>query len=152
MDAQAWCGLTKLDEVFERLRPGLLTFRDERGRELFDIPEAPRPDPDTPAPPRFLYDFENLLLSYADRSRTLPPTFTRGIDTRTQESLSTFTIDGFVTGVWRVDRERGGAKLVLTPIRRLSKADLSAVSAEGEGLLDFLAPEATAREIVVAAT
>ena len=109
MDAQAWCGLTKLGDVFERLRPELDVFRDERGRELFDLPDAPRPDPDTPAPPRFLYDFENLLLSYADRSRAIPPEVIRGVDTTTQESLSTFTLDGFVAGIWRVDRARGAA-------------------------------------------
>ena len=104
MDAQAWCGLTRLGEVFERLRPELATFRDERGRELFDLPEAPRPGPDIPAPPRFLYDFENLLLSYADRSRAIPPGFERDAEARTQESLSTFIVDGFVRGTWRVDR------------------------------------------------
>ena len=84
----------------------LETFRDERGRELFDLPDAPRPDPDTPAPPRFLYDFENMLLSYADRSRAIPPELIRGIE-RTQESLSTFTLDGFVAGTWGVAARRG---------------------------------------------
>ena len=122
MDAQAWCGLTKLGEVFERLRPSLITFRDEGGRELFDLPDAPRPDPDTPAPPRFLYDFENMLLSYADRSRVIAPDMVRGLE-RTQESLSTFTLDGFVAGTWGVERERGRATLTITPLARLSKAD-----------------------------
>ena len=115
MDAQAWCGLTRLGDVFERLRPELTTFRDERGRELFDLPAAPRPEPEIPAPPRFLYDFENLLLSYADRSRAIPPGFERDVEARTQESLSTFTLDGFVRGTWRVDRAHGGAMLVFDP-------------------------------------
>jgi hypothetical protein len=152
MDAQAWCGLTKLGEVFERLRPGLVTFGDERGRELFDLPDAPRPDPGTPAPPRFLYDFENMLLSYADRSRALPPEVIRGVDTRTQESLSTFTVDGFVAGTWRVDRERKDASLVLTPLTRLSRSTVAALEDEGERLLAFLAPDSVTRRTLVAGT
>jgi hypothetical protein len=147
MDAQAWCGLTKLGEVFERLRPRLVTFRDERRRELFDLPEAPRPDPDTPAPPRFLYDFENLLRSYTDRSRAIPPGAEPDPDARTQESLNTFTIDGFVRGRWRVDRERAAATLVLTPVWPLSPGEYAALSDEGEGLLRFLAPEASIVDI-----
>jgi hypothetical protein len=144
MDAQAWCGLTKLSQVFERLRPQLRTFRDEKGRELFDLPDAPRPDPETPAPPRFLYDFENLLLSYADRSRAIAPELIqRGLATRTQESINTFTVDGFVAGSWGIRREGRTASLVITPIGRLAKRDMTALAGEGEALLGFSAADAT---------
>ncbi len=150
MDAQAWCGLTRLGEVFDGLRSSLLTFRDERGRELFDLPDAPRPDSRTPAPARFLYDFENILLSYADRSRSIPPGAVRSIATPTNEPISTFTLDGFVAGTWRVERERGVASLTLKPLGRLSKSDAAALSDEGERLLAFMATEAADRRIRVA--
>jgi len=150
MDAQAWCGLTKLGEVFERLRPGFITFRDVAGRELFDLPDAPRPDPETDAPPRFLYDFENLLLSYADRSRVIDPDLVRGIE-RTQESMSTFTVDGFVAGTWGVQRDRGRATLTLTPLAPLSRADKRALADEGDRLIAFLAADATDRDVRFAA-
>jgi hypothetical protein len=150
MDVQAWSGLTRLGEVVERLRPGLETFRDEHGRELFDLPEAPRPDADTPAPPRFLYDFENLLLSYADRTRAIPPGFERDPEARTQESLSTFTVDGFVRGTWRLDRGRDAATLVVTPSGpALSKPEVAALTDEGESLARFLAPDAATRDIII---
>ena len=150
IDAQAWCGLTKFGEVFERLRPQLLTFADERGRELFDLPDAPRPDPETPAPPRFLYDFENLLLSYADRSRAIRPDLPRPLGMNTQESLSTFTLDGFVAGTWRVDRARSGATAVITPLRPVSRGERSALSDEAVGLLAFLAPDGATHDVRVA--
>jgi hypothetical protein len=147
MDVQAWCGLTRLGEVLDRLRPTLVTFRDETDRELFDLPGAPRPDADTPAPPRFLYDFENLLLSYADRSRVVRPGLARSITARTQESLSTFLLDGLVSGLWAVQRERAGATLVLTPFRPLTADERRALSDEGAGLLAFAAADSTGRDI-----
>lgn len=151
MDAQAWCGLTKLGEVFEGLRPRLMTFADERGRELFDLPEAPRPDPDTPAPPRFLYDFENVLLSYADRSRVIRPDLPRPTGSTTQESLSTFTLDGFVAGTWGVHRERDRATAVVSPLRHISEAERTALSDEALRLLAFLAARATDHDVRFAA-
>jgi len=147
MDVQAWCGLTRLAEVVERLRPTLVTFRDETDRELFDLPGAPRPDADTPAPPRFLYDFENVLLSYADRSRVVRPGLARSITARTQESLSTFILDGVVSGLWAVQRERAVATLVLTPFRRLTADERRALSEEGARLLAFAAADSTERDI-----
>ena len=146
MDAQTWSGLTRLREVFERLRPGLVTFRDERGTELFDLPDSPRPHPDTTAPPRFLYDFDNLLLSHADRSRVIDPNVVRGVE-RTQASLSTFTLDGSVAGTWGIGREGRAATLSLTPFRRVSRADKRALELEGDGLLRFAADDATDRRI-----
>ncbi len=147
MDAQAWCGLTRLREVFDRLRPQLVVFRDESDREVFDLPDAPRPDPDTPAPPRFLYDFENLLLSYADRSRVIVPIEVARIEVRRNESISTFIVDGRVSGTWKLERDKGRASLLIKPIRKLTTADLDALSSEGERLIDFLAPDAADRDV-----
>ena len=147
MDVQAWCGLTRLAEVLDRLRPSLLAFRDETGRELFDLPEAPRPEADTPAPPRFLYDFENLLLSYADRSRVVRPGLARSITARTQESLSTFILDGLVSGLWAVRRVDTTATLIVTPFRPLTAEERHALSDEGAGLLEFAAADSTGRDI-----
>jgi hypothetical protein len=126
--------------VVERLRPSLVAFRDETGRELFDLPDAPRPDPDTPAPPRFLYDFENLLLSYVDRSRMGTPAVARAIVPATQEPISTFTIDGFVAGTWRIERTGKAAKavtLAIKPVVRVAPEAAAALSDEGARLLAF---------------
>jgi hypothetical protein len=149
MDAQAWCGLTRLREVFDRLRSRLVAFTDESGREVFDLLDAPRPDPDTPAPPRFLYDYENLLLSYADRSRVIVPEEVAGIEVRTNESISTFLVDGRVSGTWKIQREKARTTLVIKPIRRLTKAELAGLADEGGALLDFAASEATSRDVRV---
>ncbi|MFR9796790.1 winged helix DNA-binding domain-containing protein [Streptomyces sp. MS06] len=140
-DAQTWCGLTRLRPVFERLRPRLLTFRGPGGVELFDLPEAPRPDPDTPAPPRFLPEYDNLILSHADRTRVVPPQH-RGRTRRGNQAHRTFLVDGFVAGVWRVE----GDVLVVEPFGRLSRAERAELAEEGVRTLAALRPR-TAYEV-----
>jgi Winged helix DNA-binding domain len=145
-DVSAWSRLTGLCEVVERLRPRLRTFRDERGRELFDVPDARRPDPDVPAPPRFLPEYDNVLLSHADRSRFRNPAVSHpgGL------GWGALLVDGLVSGFWRVERDRDRATLAVRHVERLSKRAADDVQAEGLALLGFLAPEADACEILLA--
>jgi hypothetical protein len=142
-DVAAWSRLTGLREVVERLRPGLRTFRDERGRELFDLPEAPRPDPDTPAPPRFLPEYDNVLLSHADRARFLSGSrpWAHGVAGPVRGS---FLYDGMLRGLWRLETDRGtgAVTLEISEIEPLTKRATSAVAAEGRRLLRFLASDA----------
>ncbi|MFE0525217.1 winged helix DNA-binding domain-containing protein [Streptomyces sp. NPDC058954] len=134
-DMQTWAGLTRLREAFERLRPGLLTFRDADGTELFDLPDAPRPDADTPAPPRFLPEFDNLLLSHADRTRVVPPEY-RGRSWVGNTVHRTFLVDGFLAGVWRLERDA----LVIEPFGRLSRAQRTDLADEGGRMLATMHP------------
>ncbi|MGW6025438.1 winged helix DNA-binding domain-containing protein [Streptomyces sp. NPDC055099] len=145
-DMQTWAGLTRLREAFERLRPQLLTFRDENGVELFDLPDAPRPDADTPAPVRFLPEFDNLLLSHADRARIVPAEY-KGRTWKGNFAYSVFLVDGFLAGVWRVEEgaEKGAGKsaegakgygvLTIEPFGTLTKAQRHELTEEAERLL-----------------
>ena len=147
-DAQAWSGLTRLRAVFERLRPQLTAFRDEHGRELLDLPDAPRPDPDALAPVRFLGEFDNVLLGHADRSRIvpagLPPIWLRA----RERSLGNVLVDGMLRAVWWIERDgRRRATLAVRPFSELAPADRSEVAAEGQRLLDFAAAEAATRDV-----
>jgi Winged helix DNA-binding domain len=150
-DAQAWSGLTRLGEVVERLGSRLREFTDDRGRRLYDPADAPRPDPDTPAPVRFLAPFDNLLLSYADRTRVLSDEDRKVVFTQNGIIRGTILVGGLVHGQWDIARGRGTATLTVTPFRPLSKRDASALTAEGRRLLRFAEPAARSREVVIAA-
>lgn len=148
IDAQAWSGVTRLGAVFERLRPRLETFTDEQGKELFDLPDAPRPDPETSAPLRFLYDFDNLLISHADRSRFLA----RGKNLlelwgRHKGVPGSVLIDGTVEATWTFARQKKEVALEVLPYRRLGKATRSELEAEGDRLLAFYFPDSASREV-----
>jgi len=138
-DVQTWSGLTRLGEGVDRLRPRLSTFRDEHGRELFDLPDAPRPDPDAPAPPRFLPEFDNLILSHADRTRVIANDYRKAIASKNGMVPATVLVDGFVRGTWKTERTRGKATLLIEPFESLAKEDRDALDEEGERLVRFVA-------------
>ncbi|MEO8424806.1 MAG: winged helix DNA-binding domain-containing protein [Actinomycetota bacterium] len=150
MDIQAWCGLTKLREVVERLRPRLRAFRDEDDRELFDLPDAARPDPDTPAPARFLPEYDNALLGYKDRTRMIGTEGRQLLDSRILGNFGTFLLDGRVAGRWKLARDHDGATLTIEPVVRLSAPARADLTDEGGRLLMFLAPETFGRDVRIA--
>lgn len=142
-DMQVWSGLNKLRGTVERLRPHLRTFADEQGNELFDLPGAPLPDMDTTAPARFLSEFDNMLLSYADRSRIIDEKYKPLVFTINGIIRSTFLIDGFVRGTWKIEQTRGAAALSIHPFEPLSQTDQSSLAEEGSRLLNFAAAACT---------
>ncbi|UBU11806.1 winged helix DNA-binding domain-containing protein [Nonomuraea gerenzanensis] len=137
-DAQTWSGLTRLGEVVESM--DLVRLRDEHGRTLYDLPDAPRPGADVPAPVRLMYDFDNLFLSYADRSRAISDTGAAAIQgfMGTNVVPRVILVDGMTAGDWTVTRAKGVSTLNLhqwEPIKVLDE-----VEEEGRRLLELLAP------------
>ena len=149
MDVQAWCGLTRLREVTERLRPRLRAFRSEDGRELLDLPDAPRPDPDTPAPVRFLPEYDNIALGHADRSQIVRsrPDYTAPAGRGGWRG--SLLVDGFVSALWRLTVSGGVATLRIETYAGVPKREHGAIEAEGERLIAFLAPEAGECEVEI---
>ena len=117
------------------MRPTLRVFRDEQGQELFDVPDAPLPDPATPAPARFMAPFDNVQLAHAERSRIIDRAHRDHI--YRDRLMRTFLIDGFVAGSWQVKQ----GVLTVSPVRNLTRTELRELEEEGLRLLDFLAPD-----------
>jgi len=139
-DMRAWSGLA-MGPAFERLRPRLTVFRDERGIELFDLPRAPRPRPETPAPVRFLPDYDNILLAHADRTRIMAPGQHLGLFSSNGIMKGSVLVDGFVRAGWIPARSKKDAALVVTPFEEpLGRQDQAPITEEGLRLLALLAP------------
>jgi hypothetical protein len=136
-DMQHWCGLTRLTPAFKSVRDQLVTFSGEDGRTLYDLPDAPRPDADTLAPPRFLPEYDNVYLGFADRHR-IQSDLARARMPLVNGYPSSFTVDGFIAGKWSLARRKTAADLTLTPFRALLKREISAVEAEGLAMAKFL--------------
>ncbi len=146
-DLRTWSALTGMREVVERLGPQLRSFEDVNGKRLLDLPDAPRPGPETPAPPRFLPEYDNVGLAHAERSRILSGRgpggpFTRG------KALGWLLVDGFYRANWSVVEESGTATLTVDRFDPLPGDDpdvIEQISAEAEGLVAMVAPVAERR-------
>jgi Winged helix DNA-binding domain len=144
-DIQLWSGLTRLGEVVDRLRPELVAFRDESGGELLDLPDAPRPGADAPAPPRFLPEYDNLLLSHADRTRFITGGERVPLQPGLGARMGTLLVDGLFRGTWKITGHDERAILHIEPFARLSERE--AIAEEGEALVRFAVEGAAGYEV-----
>lgn len=140
-DIQVWSGRTRLREVVERLE--LRKYGD-----FYDLPDISLPDADVPAPVRFLPEYDNLLLSHFDRSRFIPDKRRVPLPPGNGSTYGTVLVDGLYRADWQIVRDKGSARLVVSPFVKLSKKDAAAVEREGLALLDFAAPGQTADVVV----
>jgi hypothetical protein len=148
-DVETWSYLTGLQPVFEGLRSELVVYRAEHSRrsELFDLPDLPIAPAETPAPVRFLPEFDNLLLAHQDRTRVVPQAYRSRVYLPGLRVAATVLIDGFVGGVWTTERVKQTARLEISPFETLSKPVRAALTEEGDRLVRFVEPDATAYEV-----
>lgn len=140
-DMQSWCGLTKLGEIFEAIRGELTTFTAPDGRELFDLPDAPRPDADTPAPVRFMPLYDNAFLGYDNRRRMLAENHEKRGDFL-RDAKPTVLVDGIISANWAIESKKGAAVLTVSPFHKLTKRDVADVEREGQKFLRFMEEKA----------
>lgn len=138
MDMQSWSGLTRLAPAFESVRDRLIEFRGADGRVLYDLPDGLRPDPDTPAPVRFLPEYDNVWLGFADRYR-IQPQLAKDRMVLVNGYIAAYTVDGFIAGNWTVKRHKDRLVITLMPFRRLGSAESADVESEALATGHFFA-------------
>jgi hypothetical protein len=153
-DVASWIGwrTPPVREAFERLASELERLEDEDGRALYDLPDAPRPDPETPAPPRLLAAFDSVLLAYVAKRRTriLPDAHRDAVyERRNLQIRPSYLVDGLVAGTWSIEVKRGEAKLTLRPLERLARATRSELVDEAERLVRVLHPDAKGHAVAL---
>ncbi len=142
MDFQAWSGMANLKSQIEPFKREFVVYRDEAKRELLDVPDMPIMAENSPAPPRFIPEFDNLILSHADRTRVISDEDYPKVFLSAGRVRATFLIDGFVHGTWKVIREKDSAVLVIEPFRPLEPNDQLTLYNEGERLVRFIEDDA----------
>ncbi len=145
-DMQTWLGL-KLKDTFEKLKPELQTYRDEGRRELFDLPDLSLPNGDTPAPVRFLPEFDNLLLSHSNRTRVIANEHGSKVYLPGLRVAATILVDGFVRGTWKIEKTKNTATLVIKLFDKPTRRDRAALIEEGERLIRFVEAKAKRFEV-----
>ncbi|MBI1258210.1 MAG: winged helix DNA-binding domain-containing protein [Chloroflexi bacterium] len=146
-DMQSWSGLAKLKDAVEALKPELVVYRNEQNREIFDLPDLPLPDEATPAPVRFLPEYDNLLLSHAKRTRVIADAHRSKVYLPGLRVAATILVDGFVAGTWTVVKKKGVTALTITPFDSLTPQGRAALSDEAERLVRFIEADSKAYEI-----
>ncbi|MDQ1300702.1 MAG: hypothetical protein QG637_622 [Chloroflexota bacterium] len=146
-DVQTWSGFPKLKEAIGEFKADLRVYRDERGRELLDLPDTPLVDEATPAPVRFLPEYDNLLLSHQNRTRVIPEKHHAHVFLAGLRVAATILVDGFVAGAWKIEKAKGAATLTITPFEPLAQATRDALAEEGERLARFVEADAKAFEV-----
>jgi hypothetical protein len=150
-DVASWSGLplARLEGALTALEPELRAFRDEKGRLLLDLRIAPRPRAATPAPARLLPKWDSVLLAHSppERERVLPERYRKTVIRTNGDVLPTFLVDGFVAGLWQLERARRRATLVLEPFEPLSAGARRELEDEADRLVRFLEPEAAAHAV-----
>jgi hypothetical protein len=146
-DIKTWSGLAlpALKAAIEPLKAELVVYRDEKKRELFDLPDMPVPDGD--APERFLPEFDNILLSHDKRTRILADEYRKKVYLPGLRVAATFLVDGFVRGVWKTETKKGTATLMIEPFTALTAQNRAALTAEAEKLVRFVESDAKAYEV-----
>jgi Winged helix DNA-binding domain len=144
-DIRAWSGLAEVRALIGGLRPRLRVYRDEAGRELYDVRDGVFGDRSAPAPVRFLPQYDNLLLAHADRTRIMDQVTWGTAFTH----HGTVFVDGFLTGAWRLNAKSHEAALTVELRAPVGRADLKQVASEAEQLLEFLTPQARSRRLSV---
>jgi hypothetical protein len=146
-DIQTWSGLPGLKGAVEELRPELTVYRDEQRTELFDLPGADVPDGNLPVGPRFLPEYDNVLLSHRKRTRVVADEHRKRVYLPGLRVAATILVDGFVAGTWTVEKAKGQATLVVEPFGKLVTADRKALADEAERLVRFVEPNAKAHAV-----
>jgi hypothetical protein len=136
-DMQSWSGLTKLAPAFEALKGELVEFTGTDGRTLYDLPDGPRPDPEIPAPVRFLPEYDNVWLGLADRYR-IQPQLAKDRMVLVNGYIAAYTVDGFIAGNWTMNRQKDLLTITILPFRQLSGAEAAEVDAEARAVGAFL--------------
>ncbi|MGW5102894.1 winged helix DNA-binding domain-containing protein [Streptomyces sp. NPDC004100] len=140
-DIQVWSGLSGMTAVLKRMHGELTVLRGENGTELLDLPDAPLPHADTPAPVRLLPEYDNLLLSHHDRTRVIPDAYRPHVFRPGGRVLPTVLLDGFVAGTWKTQRQRATTRLTVTLFTDVPEQDRKAIAEEAARLLEFITGE-----------
>ena len=145
-DMATWSRLTRIGPEFEAIKKELVTFEDVDGRTLYDFPDAPRPQADTPAPIRFLPLYDNVYLGYENRRRMLSEE-TAHLINMFQNFKPAVLIDGTANAGWTISVKKGEAVLEIEPYRKLLKREMREIEAEGSAFLRFMKADARSSDI-----